>query len=563
MRLEHDRHVDQPTLVLVADGEADATQAAAVQSHLANCRDCRSRLATLQALNEFVLTCRQALNRQVRPAEEPRARLRVLLSSGVEEKDARSFGNRFSDIFLPGIRLRYLMSATAVATLAAFVWFAAFTPVVSAKEFLVRATAAQTTHGPVNRAWRIRLQGKDFSRQSEELQRRGRSIFVAARLDWDEPLSSTAFARWHDQASDRSDKVTKSGGHLTLRTTTKTDPVQEASYTVEAQTWLPVSETIALRDGRNVEITVIPNLPDSDGDAAIAGRPVTPETNAVPEAQTAQSEPASSPPNGLSVDDSEVLARVALYKLGSVDGSQIDFHRLDDGTLSVRTLVESEVRKQSVLAALSPIPDLRPDIRTFAEVADRSAAGPVLHSVPDTAVVATAIPAFQHELEINFPDAGDRVAFVNSVLAESQRASAEAWETGVLVRRYTEKDVDRLQPETRDALERLIREHVDALSGAVRAIALRITPLILLPQPGAAPVSSAKSWRKALLLLTQQTLALHQEIQEGLSASRSRNSEELRIGIISDLQDLENRLQGSGRGTSGHFLKDEENNPTK
>lgn len=553
MRFEHDRHIDQPTLVLVADGEGDATQTAAVHSHLAGCRDCWLRMAALQALNEFVFTRRQALDRQIPPAEESRARLKKLLSAGAEaEKEKHSFRNRLSYISLPDIRPRYWMGATAAITLAAFVWVSVLTPAVSAKEFLGRAAAAQTTQGSVNRSYRFRLEGKDLKRHSEGLDRRGRSIFVAAHLDWDDPLSSTAFTRWHDQSSDRNDRVTRSGGQLTLRTTTKTDPVQEASYTVEAETWLPVSETVALRDGRNIEIIAGPKAPDSDDEAPIADRPRTPETNAAPESKTSPSTPALPLANVPTADDTEVLARVALHKLGTVDGGQIDFQKLDDGALAVRTLVESESRKQSMLAALAPIPNLRADIRTFAEAAGRSA-GPVSHSTADGAVVASAVPAFQQDLETIFPNAGDRAAFVDLVLSESQHASSEAWETAALVRRYSESEVDKLRPGSRDALEALIREHADALSGAIQRVALRLRPLIALP--GTAAVSPGKRWRETLLFLTQRSLALHEEIQEGLSASsQNRRSEELRISIISDLQGLESRLEESRRATRERFL---------
>jgi hypothetical protein len=213
---------------------------------------------------------------------------------------------------------RYLTSAAAAITLLAFVPFSIFAPVMSGNEFFGCASAAQSAHGPSARALRIRLQGRELNRRSEELQRRGRRNFAKARPDWEEPLSSTAFRRWRDSVHEKRDVVTRSRGLLTLRFTTKADPVEEDSYTVEEQTWLPVSETVALREEKKVESTAIPNGSDSPADAAGNNLPLTPDSTAVPEAGIASAKDSASPGvDGnvsirVTVEDSEVLARIAL-----------------------------------------------------------------------------------------------------------------------------------------------------------------------------------------------------------------------------------------------------------
>ena len=564
MRFDQDQHADYATLVLVADGEVDARQTTALKSHLDNCAECRARMTALQGMiQEFDAARSESIDSRIPTAEASRARLKAQLSL-MAAKQERPSWKRFSPVPTRITRWGYLTSAVATITLTAFISFSVFTPAISAQEFLVRASAAQGPSGPGKRAFRIRLEGKDFNYKSEELRRRGRSIFALARLDWDDPLSPTAFARWHDNVSERSDEVTRAKGRLTLRTTTKTDLVREASYTVEERTWLPVVETVALRDGRNVEITALPQDSTSSVDAQEGDVPRVPET--MPASETAKEsgkEATSASFKGVTVEDSEVFARVALHKIGAQDGGQVEFRGLNSDVLSVRTLVESEAHKQLVLSALAAIPHVRPDIRTFSEAAANPSV-PVQRPTPNPAVVATAIPAFQHELETLFPNTDARAAFVNSVLTESQRVSAEAWETGLLVRRYGEGDVRKLGPTAREALEDLIRDHLDALTSAVQDTAARIKPLIAAPETDAESNSPAKPWREALLLLTQQALSLNAELQEALVASADgRSATKLRGVIVSDLRGLENGLELPRRETYQHFLKNEESTQTK
>ncbi len=369
-------------------------------------------------------------------------------------------------------------------------------------------------------------------------------------------------ARWHDSVLDKKDEVTRDKGTLTLRTTTKADPVQEASYTVENDTWLPVSETVLLRDGTNVEITTVPDTSASQPDPSKNDVPALSDSKSAPKPEIAQeiapaSEPLLSKANEATVEDSEVFARIALHKIGAEEGSQIEFHRLGPNLLSVSTLVESEERRDALATALAAIPGVRPNIRTFAEASRRSSS-PVPGPAPDTAIAATATPAFQPELETLFPDIGRREAFVTSVLTVSQRASSEAWETGLLVRRYGEPDVRELGPAAREALEELIRDHVDALSEAIEQVKAQIKPLLELSQSEHHAYARVESWREGVLLLTQRTLSMHAEIQEALVASSgSRNAGQLRTGIIADLQWLKEGLAAPRRVTSRHFLKNE------
>jgi hypothetical protein len=561
MRFNQNAHADHATLVLVIDREADSEQAAVVKRHLESCPDCRARMTALQAaVLEFDIAYSERGDSFFPPADGPRARLQARLSV-IAAEQSRSPWKRFLRIPVPVMRLGYLTGAGAAIALTAIIMSSVFAPAISAKEFLVRASAAQSAQGPTIRPLRIRLQGKDFNRKSEE--RLGRRIFAEARLDWDDPLSPAAFARWHDSIPEKDDEVTRSKEELTLRTTTKADPVEEASFTVKVDTWIPVSETFKLRDGTNVEITTVPNPPPVEPDNLGGDLPRLSDSKPSEPESARAAESSLSKSNEVTVEDSEVFARVALHKIGAEKEGQIEFRRLGANTLSVSTLVESEERRQSLATALAAIPGVRLDIRTIAEAAGKSS-GSVQRPAQDTAVATTAIPGLQSQLETLFPDPGRRETFVNSVLTESQRASEEAWETGVLVRRYREADVQRLGSVAREALEQLIRQHFDALSQAIQQTEVRIRPMIESPQPDREADAPLKPWREELLILTQRTLTMHERIQEALIASAGgRNGEQLRAWITSDLQWLKGGLEAPRRATSQHFLKNEGFNQSK
>jgi hypothetical protein len=76
-----DSHLSNEQLLLAADGELPARQAAEAQAHLAACWDCRARMAEIEGtITGFARAHRQTLDPQLPPIAGPRARLRAELA---------------------------------------------------------------------------------------------------------------------------------------------------------------------------------------------------------------------------------------------------------------------------------------------------------------------------------------------------------------------------------------------------------------------------------------------------------------------------------------------------
>ena len=524
-------HADHATLLLVADGEAAAKQTAAVRRHLETCWDCRARMAAIETtISDFVVARRAVLDPVLPPAQGPRAQLKAQIALAASSAPS-SFWSRLSGLARPA----YFSSGVAAVTLVAFLSFTVLTPAVSAKEFLLRASAAQSAAGTRSRKVRFRLHGREVTKPDA----RAREILAAARLDADNPLNAARFASWHDNLPARTDKVTRWNGQLTLLTQPSgADLVQQASLTVEETTWLPVSETVVLRDGRDIEITTASTALEASAAVTI------PE---IPAPVSGVENPASPTVDPSALADAEVMARVALHRAGAGDGAQIEFSAGPASTISIRTTVESDERRNDLLAALSGIPHLQPEIMTVAEAAAKSSAleKPAAASQPSA-------PALEAELASLFPNAQERAQFVASVLSVSQRASAEAWELQLLLRRYSDRDIALLSPASRHALEELIRAHVAALSGAAHETAGALKPLIAVPEPAESP---AIPWRGALPPVLEKALALHAGILEALNASSgTKTPEQLQTSIITNLEFIQRGLAGCRREIDSHFL---------
>ena len=89
--LREDSHLSDQDLVSAVDGELAPHAAARVESHLAACWQCRARQQEFEtAIGDFVREHRQALDRQIPPADGPRALLKAQLSQVIEPQGSSS-----------------------------------------------------------------------------------------------------------------------------------------------------------------------------------------------------------------------------------------------------------------------------------------------------------------------------------------------------------------------------------------------------------------------------------------------------------------------------------------
>ena len=103
-----DLHLSDQEMLLTADGELSTRQAAQVHAHLAECWDCRARMAEIEGtIADFARAHRQTLDSQLPPIGGPRALLRAQLAELASKREAAS--RRWFLQFTSGMRAAAFM----------------------------------------------------------------------------------------------------------------------------------------------------------------------------------------------------------------------------------------------------------------------------------------------------------------------------------------------------------------------------------------------------------------------------------------------------------------------
>ena len=80
--LSEESHLSDQELLLAADGEVSASDTGRVESHLAACWACRSRKQEMEsAIGDFIRSYQRNFDRQIPPADGPRALLKAQLAA--------------------------------------------------------------------------------------------------------------------------------------------------------------------------------------------------------------------------------------------------------------------------------------------------------------------------------------------------------------------------------------------------------------------------------------------------------------------------------------------------
>jgi hypothetical protein len=266
-----------------------------------------------------------------------------------------------------------------------YFWWQQRAPRISSNTLLVRAEKWDTpslasSSGVVYQAVRITMtkdakketvarsiyrdtQGKRKPRQvkldstAEQL----RSTLTEAGLDWDEPLSASAYQSWHDRQHVREDHIARAGGHLLrLTTTTPEGVVAEQSLTVRDTDFHPVQRTVELRDSGTVEIAELDFkiLPWN----AVDANAFEPFENTLPSVATSPGRVLPflrlpTMPTEAQLDEAELGARLLLNQLHADSGEPIEIHRTPQG-VTVDGLVETEKRRRELQAGLQTVPNV-------------------------------------------------------------------------------------------------------------------------------------------------------------------------------------------------------------
>jgi len=342
----HPRH-PTPAELLLAREEESLPESQRTLAHLAVCAECRERIAELESTERNIADYWRA---QSAYAPEP---------PSLEEFKRRLRADESPNAIPLGWKGRMLAAAALAACLVAAVYLRnPWKPASVEASEVLRQAAAHVQHfnasegGSRRRTIEIRTGQKVFRRvlysgaAADPPDPRLAEALALARIDWQDPLNPSDFARWRDEQVNKTDRITRDRGWVRLTTTVLGEgPVRSATITVSQPDWRPLARSVEFRDREPIEVHEVP----------------VPETSPA-QAQSAaprQSEPKEAVREESRLEELELELRLweAMRSVEAdvLDGGQV---RGSGANLCYEAWPDG-ARKDLVAAALSSVPGAR------------------------------------------------------------------------------------------------------------------------------------------------------------------------------------------------------------
>jgi len=329
-------HPEAEQLLRYADGELSTRESGEVRSHLESCWQCRAQLEELQAtVSECVGYRKNVLERHLPSPPAPWFDIYQRFA----EVDATLENPGFLTRLVQALRWpvaspRRWAPALALLLVMIGVYRFRLTPSVQAAELLQKAVAAAGTHAAVSHRIEIRTSAHRITRSTgvhrkaaanpadAEALESIQAMFVAAKYDWNDPLSAQAFQAWRNQLHDKTDVVGEDLDSYRVRTDAGEGELKDASLTLRTPDLQPVQGRFEFRNGEWVEITAVA---EETAPASAAATEHAPEVTApsLPPSALPATTPASMAPT--MADELHVMA--ALHQVGADLGDPVEISR--------------------------------------------------------------------------------------------------------------------------------------------------------------------------------------------------------------------------------------------
>ena len=241
-----------------------------------------------------------------------------------------------------------------------------------------------------------------------------RSVFGQAGIDWNQPISASAYQDWHDHQHVRADHIARSGAHLlTLTTTVPNGIVSDESLTVRDTDFHPIKRKVNFRDHETVEIAeldfaILPwNAVDAsvfEPEEGIVGHTVVSSPSILPSPHALET------PTPEQLDETELSARLILNQHQADSGEQIEIRRLPQA-IEVNGLVETDDRKRELIAQLMTVPRLKVSIQSVTHLNENPHPG---SETKTTSVEMAMLPDQPSSLEIYLRAHGQTLKSINT-----------------------------------------------------------------------------------------------------------------------------------------------------
>lgn len=548
-------HIPEGKLLLYLDGELPLKEAELVRDHLTACWSCRMSADQVQEVVFAFVKYNEAARRTLAEPPSDEQQFARRLQDLNKQLGRRSWLAHFSEMrrrIFPAIRLAALprplawvsvVLAVSLAGILILIW-SDRTSVVSASELLQKASEAQartlrtTTQPVIYQKLRIRRGARvatwelwrDMSnarfRQSVKSAQEGPThesdeallaselmeVLRSNQMNPQSPLSVASFQTWRQSLTAKREEVsssqTETGEALTLRVSATAGiavgQILEASLVVRGQDWRPQAQFLKVRGENEIReyelsetayeviplaaLTIFAEPTPKPTAPGIA--PLSVETR-IPLPLTV----ATPFPTSAELQNAEIAALYTLHQLKADLGEQIEIVREANAHILVRGQVETQERKQELIAALNGIPFVTVRIQTFGEVTAPAATAqtparvtPLPEQKSDQSPTAN-VNLFERQLVRYYAERGvgpgDAASINRRIEQLANRVSAEAsaaLTNGYALRRLAEQFADSPDEQTSVAAARLrevISDHLAEIKRRSSNLRMQLEPVLL------------------------------------------------------------------------------------
>ena len=460
-------HPGEEQLQRLVDGELASAEAREVGSHVAACERCRLEVESIEQAGADFARFQQLY---FGPPPRPWFDIREHLAEAPDRsRPAAALGFRL---------WRWAPAAIALALIWGVVQQLRNAPSVRADELLRKAVAAAEQRPRKPKRLKIRTR----SRSMAEL----KPLFDAAHYSWDDPLSAKSYQDWRNRLAGKRDEVTTTvDSCYRIRTSTDSGELAEVALKLRISDLEPVEGNLQFRNQEWVHITELV------GAAPAAAEPPPPARNAEPPSRLPVPETATPAPP---TPGEELRVLAALHQVGADLGEPIDVERTG-GQIVVTGWGIGAERQRQIQGALGSLPRV---VLHFAE-SDLPSAQPADQRPAETAA-NPADSRLQARLQQQLGGGPAFNQFSDRLLSLSETAMARAHALRRLALRFQPEAVAAMQPEERQLLANLRREHAEVLQRCATEMKGTLEPALAAlgaPPPVPSQTTGGVSWQTA------------------------------------------------------------------
>ncbi len=502
-------HLQDQDLLRLLDGEIPDREASLLEAHVAACWTCRTRMEEFEtAIGEYVRYRGSALKPMLPPPPQPWKDLRPEFEQADRSLDAGRVIPYVRQRRLLGLRPAY-WAAAAACLIIGWLVIGRFenAPAVKASELLRKASAAPRAGEP-NRRIRIKTSHSALIRPAlltapavtEADAAQLKQMFDAAHFSWEEPLSASSYAAWHDQLLEKRDEVKTVDQDesadvpvYVIRTSTLASTLRTATLTLRARDLRPMREMLEF-SGDTVEITDLPEANETEAArmparsaAAVAPSRVIVPGGAMPAARR------------------ELEVFRALHRIGADLGEPIEIHS-SGSELHVIGTGLTPIQEEQLKTALADISGV---IVRF----DQGTANAGARGTPGDRTSTVTAP-MQTRLQALLGSRESAEDFTNRALDSSDAVMARVHALRALARAFPPEVEKGLTVEDTGLLTTLRNDHSAALSQRIVDLQRVLKPLVAQTATSTI-IEETPNWQRSV----ENLFAAAQRVDDALNAA--------------------------------------------